>query len=69
MTFTNEDLKRLKDCIDYKEPIVEVFHLLPALLSRLEAAELLAECLSNHEDLDPVEVTEIKNWRKAAGRE
>jgi len=68
VTFTDDDLAEFKAHTKAagNDPFVQEKTL--ALIARLEAAELLADCLSNHEDLDPVEVTEIANWRKAAGK-
>ncbi len=74
MSFNDDDLKRLKEHIkvhfgDFADGQCQLTaEGLQALVARLEVAELLAECLSNHEDLDPVEVTEITKWRKAAGK-
>lgn len=73
MPFTDEDLKKFKERVKRcEENIYPAFSFSikssKALLARLEAAEVLSTCLSNHEDLDPVEMTEIKNWRKVSGK-
>ena len=70
MAFTDDDLKWAKEWATSYPYVVRNndFDRIKDLIARLEAAEVLAECLSNHNDLDPVEITEIKNWRKAAGK-
>lgn len=67
-TFDDHDLQALKEHLVTKVEHGWTMYKLEGLIERLEAAEILAECLANHKDLDPVEVTEIKNWRKAAGK-
>jgi len=67
--FTDDDLKLLKDCADYKGPLLDQFHKLPALLSRLEAAE---EVASYAKDYAPKGIklldAAIEKWRKACGK-
>ena len=67
MAFTQKDLEELKQhtLIGYFPSISG--KKMKELIERLKAAELLANCLSNHEDLDPVEITEIENWKKSKG--
>ena len=67
MSFTDDELKVLKAMTQSGDWPISGKQIV-ALIERLEAAEVLAQCLSNHEDVDPVEVTEIRNWRKACGK-
>ena len=69
MTFTDDDLKRLKERADFHRFDTnglmsrEIFD---ALLARLEAAEKVIKKYHTWEDWDD---SAYKAWRKAAGRE
>ena len=79
MTFTDEDLKRLKTCTPLIMSGGDVFIQLPtqvnglgkferfnisALLARLEAAELWAKCVCR----DRRDCPDYKAWRKEVGK-
>ncbi len=68
MTFTDDDLKRLKDNLSSVQgySIVNNVWKLPALLTRLEAVERYAKCMrAEHPGwYNP----QYKVWRKAAGK-
>lgn len=65
MSFTYEDLKRLKEL--FKVTGGEDNGVLPALIARLEAAELTVETWVNL--MPQLENTAVyKDWRKAAGK-
>jgi len=71
MTFTDDDLKRLKE-ISAISPgdwnTTEAFGLLPALLARLEAAERVCGYVYGFPDYrDLTERQLLFEWRKAAG--
>lgn len=67
MTFTDDDLKRLKEFGEneflVESEYQEIHQLLPALLTRLEAAEKFLEGYSDLKDDQTYEA-----WRKAAGK-
>jgi hypothetical protein len=66
MTFTDDDLKRLKDSLSYVQgySIVKDVWKLPALLARLKAAEFYIE----RQRADNGYLEALKAWRKAAGK-
>jgi hypothetical protein len=68
MTFTDDDLKRLKDLLRDKGDLSTFFDTyedMEALLARLELAECIVEhCIKNHDDGDD-ELEE--QWRKSCG--
>lgn len=73
MTFTDEDLKRLKERCESDDLIGIFDYELPALLARLEAAEkiVIFDCL--HDPKAKCGCTKelnqlIQAWRKAAGK-
>lgn len=79
MTFTDDDLKRLKDTatrceesassLPLDEMIADVSPLeLKALIARLEAAERLIECVTCGRDVRGIWETFYEKWRKAAGK-
>jgi hypothetical protein len=76
MNFTDEDLKRLKECLTYHnghakaecfdEKNEDITHeVFAALLARLEAAELLAD--ARHSS-SKIYLQRLEAWRKASGR-
>lgn len=73
MTFTDDDLKALREMIDGKDEFNPEKALsyggLKALIARLEAAERLALLLWEKRDRNerPISLAEIE-WRKAAGK-
>jgi len=75
MTFTDDDLRQLKehlagDC--YRSDEWEsARNLMPSLIARLEAAEKVCEWESKYEipDNTDIELSNLlANWRKAAGK-
>lgn len=67
MTFTDDDLKRLKDQVDRNDPVDNFTSIdkMKALLVRLEAAEKLA----GHDHCGCYGRNELEaTWRKAAGK-
>ena len=74
MTFSDEDLKRLKELdaaasIHDKYGNEEIRKAIPALLARLEAAEMCCQFMwiSEH-PIDDSATDAYKAWRKAAGK-
>ncbi len=72
MTFTDDDLKRLKqDLIDGEGSVVPWHHKIGSLLARLEAAEFLINlehiCEELHSSPCPISLAQ-EAWRKASGR-
>jgi hypothetical protein len=74
MTFTDDDLKRLKeDLQERKDDHYELagrldIESMEALLARLEAAEILIEAFMDREGMGPFWKEEYEAWRKAAGK-
>jgi len=70
MIFTDQDLKRLKAACkaSYDEHKNKDAEDILALIDRLEAAELCAARLANHNDLGPGECAELERWKRAAGK-
>lgn len=75
MRFTDEDLKRLRDCLPPKsEPMVGPGIDLEALLARLEAAEKFCSAHPSFHDCGCSQECEYHvkahdEWRKSAGRD
>jgi hypothetical protein len=72
MTFTDEDLKRLKELIPKENPmpneVNNLWYKLGPLLARLEAAEELAQEAMCHCKYDCDECGKMKTaWQKAKG--
>lgn len=68
MSFTNDDLKQLRDKLNGMYTDWELEGLIDALLARLEAAEAYAEfrlCFSSGHD---GEKEKLEAWYKAAGK-
>jgi hypothetical protein len=76
MTFTDEDLKRLKEYAEHREGMLSTNCIMPAnevkaLLARLEAAETALEaiypCLDSGSQFNYLDIL-MDSWRKAAGK-
>ena len=69
MAFTDDDLKRLKEWVEYpcflSTDIPEIRKLLPGFISRLEAAE---RCLLDGGKDEAEKDKDFEAWRKASGK-
>lgn len=77
MTFTDDDLKRLKELIPQSNPLPSgvnnLWYKLGPLFARLEAAEKIVNRMCVHAGpwrgkLDDCFKDDVKVWRKAAGK-
>lgn len=62
MTFTDEDLKRLKEANHFDE------HDILALIARLEAAESVCDGVEMMPRRSSVCIVRLERWREAAGK-
>lgn len=68
MKFTDDDLKQLKDAIERGESADMCA--MPALLSRLEAAEKVCYVLTNTGSINAASAWDLLGvWRKVAGKD
>lgn len=65
MTFTDEDIKRLKERLADGCILTDTDVDLPALVARLEAAEKL---IDQHKLTWPEQIEWYEKWKKAAGK-
>lgn len=69
MSFTNEDLERMKECLKIGLPMKLSVEQIQAILSRLEAAERCVEVMKECSECNSwnASLAALKDWRKACG--